>query len=113
MDWKEIAFQIPMVIALVTLVKKLTGEKLGEYYMLIAIGFAFAVVGLATHHSTFIGGIFMDKFDRYLECMDNKIAELDAEIQHLQAEKDILSTMRIRADVFKTLPEDEECINWP
>jgi hypothetical protein len=72
-----------------------------------------AVVGLATHHSTFIGGILMDKFDRYLECMDNKIAELDAEIKHLQAEKDILSTMRIRADVFKTLPEDEECINWP
>ena len=55
----------------------------------------------------------MDKFDRFLECMDNKIAELDAEIKHLQAEKDILSTMRIRADVFKTLPEDEECINWP
>ena len=47
MDWKEIAFQIPMVIALVTLVKKLTDEKLGEYYMLIAMGFAFAVVYLA------------------------------------------------------------------
>ena len=47
MDWKEIAFQIPMVIALVTLVKKLTNEKLGQYYMLIAVGFAFAVVYLA------------------------------------------------------------------
>jgi len=47
MDWKEIAFQIPMVIALVTLVKKLTNEKLGQYYMLIALGFAFAVVYLA------------------------------------------------------------------
>ena len=47
MDWKDLVFQIPMVIALVTLVKKLTGEKLGEYYMLVAMGFAFAVVGLA------------------------------------------------------------------
>ena len=47
MDWKEIAFQIPMVIALVTLVKKLTNEKLGQYYMLITLGFAFAVVYLA------------------------------------------------------------------
>ena len=51
MDWKEIAFQIPVVIALVTLVKKLTNEKLGQYYMLIALGFAFAVVGLATADS--------------------------------------------------------------
>ena len=48
MDWKEIVFQVPVVIALVTLVKKLTAEKLGQWYMLIAIGFAFAVVGLAT-----------------------------------------------------------------
>ena len=51
MDWKEIAFQIPMVIALVTLVKKLTSEKLGQYYMLIALGFAFAIVYLATADS--------------------------------------------------------------
>jgi Sec-independent protein secretion pathway component TatC len=43
-DWKELAFQIPMVIALVTLVKKLTKEKLGEYYMLIAMGFACIIV---------------------------------------------------------------------
>jgi Sec-independent protein secretion pathway component TatC len=47
MEWKEIVFQVPVVIALVTLVKKLTAEKLGQWYMLIAIGFAFAVVGLA------------------------------------------------------------------
>jgi Sec-independent protein secretion pathway component TatC len=51
MDWKEIVFQVPVVIALVTLVKKLTAEKLGQWYMLIAIGFAFAVVGLATADS--------------------------------------------------------------
>jgi Sec-independent protein secretion pathway component TatC len=51
MDWKEIVFQVPIVIALVTLVKKLTAEKLGQWYMLIAVGFAFAVVGLATADS--------------------------------------------------------------
>lgn len=55
----------------------------------------------------------MDKFDRFLECMDNKITELDKEIQHLQTQKDMLTAMRIRADIFKTLPEDEECVNWP
>ena len=46
MNWGEVAFQIPMVIALVTLVKKLTDERLGEKYMLIAMGFACAVVYL-------------------------------------------------------------------
>jgi len=51
MDWKEIVFQVPVVIALVTLVKKLTSEKLGQWYMLIALGFAFAVVFLATADS--------------------------------------------------------------
>jgi len=51
MEWKEIVFQVPVVIALVTLVKKLTAEKLGQWYMLIAVGFAFAVVGLATADS--------------------------------------------------------------
>lgn len=51
MDWKEIVFQVPVVIALVTLVKKLTAEKLGQWYMLIAVGFAFAIVGLATADS--------------------------------------------------------------
>lgn len=47
MDWKEVAFQIPVVIALVTLIKKLTEDKLGQYYMLIAMGFALAVVYLS------------------------------------------------------------------
>jgi len=47
MDWRELAFQIAMVIALVTLVKKLTDETWGQFYMLIALGFAFAVVYLA------------------------------------------------------------------
>ena len=46
MNWTEIAFQIPMVIALVTLIKKLTDERHGQWYMLIAMGFAFGVVYL-------------------------------------------------------------------
>ena len=45
-NWTEMAFQVPVVIALVTLVKKLTNDKLGQYYMLIAMGFAFAIVYL-------------------------------------------------------------------
>jgi len=51
MDWKDILYQVPIVIALVTLIKKLTNEKLGQWYMLIALGFGFAVVGLATADS--------------------------------------------------------------
>jgi hypothetical protein len=47
MDWGEVAVQVAMVIALVTLVKKLTKETLGEWYMLFAVGFAFAIVYLA------------------------------------------------------------------
>ena len=46
MDWKELVFQVPVIIALVTLIKKLTNEKLGQWYMLIAIAFAFIVVYL-------------------------------------------------------------------
>lgn len=47
MEWGEITFQVAMVIAVVTLIKKLTDEKLGQWYMLIAVGVAFAIVFLA------------------------------------------------------------------
>lgn len=47
MEWQEITFQIAVTIALTTLVKKMTEEKLGHWYMLISIGFGFLVVFLA------------------------------------------------------------------
>ena len=46
MNWGEVAFQVTITIALVTLVKKLTNEKLGQWYMLISVGFGFLVAAL-------------------------------------------------------------------
>lgn len=48
MNWQELAFQVAVVIALVTWIKKLTGDTLGHYYMLISMGVAFIIVLLAT-----------------------------------------------------------------
>ena len=47
MEWGEITFQVAMVIAVVTLIKKLSNDKLGQWYMLIAMGISFAIVFLA------------------------------------------------------------------
>jgi len=47
MEWQELAFQVAVVIAIVTWIKKLTEDKLGHYYMLISMGVAFAIVFLA------------------------------------------------------------------
>ena len=47
MEWGEITFQVAMVIAVVTLIKKLSNDKLGQWCMLIAMGISFAIVFLA------------------------------------------------------------------
>lgn len=55
----------------------------------------------------------MDKFDRFLACIDAKIAELDAELKSLHDQRQFLMAMRIKADTFKCMGEDEECPSWP
>ena len=53
MEWGEVAFQIAVVIAITTWIKKLVGydvngkSKLGHYCMLISMGVAFGIVFLA------------------------------------------------------------------
>jgi len=47
-NWLDIVVQVAIVIALVNLVKKVSGDKLGQYAMLVSMGIAFVVVFLAT-----------------------------------------------------------------
>ncbi len=47
MEWAEMAFQVAVSLALVEFIKKLTGETLGHWYMLISMGVAFVVVLLS------------------------------------------------------------------
>uniref|UniRef100_A0A6M3XJB4 Holin n=1 Tax=viral metagenome TaxID=1070528 RepID=A0A6M3XJB4_9ZZZZ len=54
MDWKEIVFQIAIVVALVNWIKALTNDKLGFYSLLVSMGVSFAVVFLATLPETII-----------------------------------------------------------
>jgi len=47
-DWLDITVQVSIVIALVNLIKKVSGDKLGQYAVLVSMGIAFVVVFLAT-----------------------------------------------------------------
>lgn len=55
----------------------------------------------------------MDNFGKFLACIDRKLEELDKEITRLQIQKDVLSSLRINAETYKTLGDDEDCPNWP
>jgi len=56
----------------------------------------------------------MDRFDKFLKCMDDKIAELDTELQSLSKHVEILKAIRLRAEAFTTTEEsDDDCPNWP
>lgn len=51
MNWGDLIFQVAVVIAVLTWIKKLTKESLGHYYMLISMGVAFVIVFLAMAES--------------------------------------------------------------
>ena len=51
MNWGELGFQTMMVVALVALIKVATGDKLGQFAVLVSLGVAFIVVYLATAES--------------------------------------------------------------
>ena len=53
-DWLDIVVQVAIVMALVNLVKKISGDKLGQYAMLVSMGIAFVVVFLASMPSPVI-----------------------------------------------------------
>ena len=55
----------------------------------------------------------MDNFGKFLACIDSKLEELDKEITRLQIQKDQLTSLRINADTYRTLGDEEECPNWP
>lgn len=55
----------------------------------------------------------MDNFGKFLACIDKKLEELDKEITRLQIQKDQLTSLRINADTYRTLGDEEECPNWP
>lgn len=56
----------------------------------------------------------MDNFGKFLACIDKKLEELDKEITRLQIQKDQLTSLRINADTYRTLENDEEeCPSWP
>jgi len=51
MDWGELGFQTMVVVALVGLIKVATGDKLGQFAVLVSLGVAFIIVYLATAES--------------------------------------------------------------
>ena len=63
--------------------------------------------------NTLRGNKVMDKFDRFIQCMEEKIVECDISITNLQKQKEFLVLMKEKAIGFKNVPEDDECVNWP
>ena len=51
MNWGELGFLTMMVVALVALIKVATGDKLGQFAVLVSLGVAFIIVYLATAES--------------------------------------------------------------
>ena len=51
MEWGNLAFQAMMVVAIVSFVKVLAKDNLGQYSILIALGAAFLIVYLAMAES--------------------------------------------------------------
>ncbi len=46
-NWADMVFLVAVTIALVKWIKELTQNRLGQYYMLVSMGFAFAIVFLS------------------------------------------------------------------
>ena len=51
MNWGELGFQAMMVVSLVALIKVATGDRLGQFAVLVSLGVAFIIVYLATAES--------------------------------------------------------------
>jgi len=51
MNWGELGFQAMMVVALVSLIKVASGDKLGQFAVLVSLGVAFLICYLAMAES--------------------------------------------------------------